>query len=81
MSATITLKNVPDHIYQELKNVAEVHRRSLNSEIIACLEQAVFPARILPDERLARARHLRAELAPQAFNAEDISAAIQQGRP
>jgi antitoxin FitA len=64
MPTTLTLKNIPDEIYERLKASAEVHRRSLNSEAIVCLESVLVPARVGPSERIARARALRASLAP-----------------
>lgn len=39
--ATITLKNVPDDLYDQLKRSADRHRRSINREAILCLEQAL----------------------------------------
>src|SRR5574337_1820244 len=60
MPMTLTLKNIPDEVYQRLKAAAEIHRRSLNSEAIVCLEMVLAPARIALGERLARARQLRA---------------------
>ena len=39
--ATITVKNIPDELYERLKCVAEINRRSINSEIIVCIENAV----------------------------------------
>ena len=38
MPTTLTLKNVPDDIYERLKLAAQAHRRSINSEVIVCLE-------------------------------------------
>jgi len=38
---TITVRNVPDHIHQQLKRRAEEHRRSLNQEVLRVLETAV----------------------------------------
>lgn len=38
---SITIKNIPDDLYAELKRQAEANRRSLNSEAIVCLERAV----------------------------------------
>jgi len=35
MPTTLTLKNIPDELYGRLKQAAEVHHRSLNSEVIA----------------------------------------------
>jgi plasmid stability protein len=81
MSATITLKNIPDDIYTRLKEVAQAHHRSLNSEIIACLESMLLPTRIMPNERLERARLLRKNLILSNFDPKEIDDAIEQGRP
>ena len=80
MPTTLTLKNIPDTVYEQLKVSAEVHRRSLNSEAIVCLESVLLPAKITPGERLARARDLRATLAPKRFHARDIDTLRKQGR-
>ena len=81
MPTTLTLKNNPDSVYERLKLSAEIHRRSLNSEAIVCLESVLLPTRIMPDERLARARELRAALSQGKFHARDIDAAKREGRP
>lgn len=81
MPTTLTLKNIPDEVYEQLRRAAEAHRRSLNSEAIVCLETVLMPARIAVHERLARARALRADLAPRKFRARDIDALKRQGRP
>jgi plasmid stability protein len=76
----MTLKNIPDAVYERLKAAAELHRRSLNSEAIMCLESVLLPNRLAPSDRLARARELRASLAPVQFTAKDIDAAKRMGR-
>ena len=81
MPTTLTLKNIPDSVYERLKLSAEIHRRSLNSEAIVCLESVLLPTRIMPDERLARARELRAALPKGKFHARDIDAVKREGRP
>lgn len=43
MPTTLTLKNIPDEVYERLKLSAAVHRRSLNSEAIVCLESVLIP--------------------------------------
>ena len=73
MPVTITLKNVPDVVYEQLKVAAEVHHRSLNSEVIACLETVLLPVKKAPLERLARARVLRAQLNANDFSADEMS--------
>lgn len=80
MPTTMTLKNIPDDVYERLRVAAELHRRSLNSEAIVCLETVLAPTKIPPGERLARARQLRAELSTK-FRARDIDALKKQGRP
>jgi plasmid stability protein len=80
MPTNLTLKNVPDEVYERLKGSAEAHRRSLNSEAIVCLEAVLLPARILPAERLARARALRSSLPKVKFKARDIDAMKREGR-
>ena len=74
MPTTLTLKNVPDVVYERLKASAELHRRSMNSEAIVCLETVLVPTRVSSAERLARARELRSALKPARFSARDIDA-------
>lgn len=81
MGTTITLKNIPDHIYASLRQAAETHHRSINSEAIACLEKVLLPSRVSNEEHLERARQIRESLAPRKFRAADIAKAIRQGRP
>lgn len=80
MATTLTLKNIPDEIYKRLKASAELHRRSLNSEAIVCLETILLPGRISPQEHLARARALRATLHGVKVTAQEIGAMKREGR-
>jgi antitoxin FitA len=80
MPATLTLKNIPDAVYERLKRSAEAHRRSMNSEAIVCLETVLLPTRIAPSDRLARARELRAALPKGKFRARDIATLKLEGR-
>ncbi|MGL1835123.1 FitA-like ribbon-helix-helix domain-containing protein [Rhodocyclaceae bacterium SMB388] len=81
MPTTLTLKNIPDSLYERLKTAAELHRRSMNSEaIVCCLEAVLMPTQSAPAERLTRARELRAALKPTEFLARDIDALKREGR-
>lgn len=80
MGTTLTLKNIPDEVYERLKASAQTHRRSLNSEAIVCLESVLLPGRADPGERLARARALRAALGQSRFKARDIDGFKREGR-
>jgi plasmid stability protein len=81
MPTTLTLKNIPDIVYNRLKLSAEAHRRSMNSEALVCLEAVLLPAKATPAERLARARELRAALPKGNFQARDIDELKREGRP
>ena len=81
MAVTLTLKNIPDDVYDRLKASAQAHRRSMNSEAIVCLESVLMPTKLPPTERLARARALRSALPRGKFKAWDLDAMKREGRP
>jgi len=81
VATTLTLKNIPDAVYARLKASALIHRRSLNSEAIVCLERVLLETRLAPENRLERARELRETLTPTRFSARDIDALKKIGRP
>jgi len=77
---TLTIKGLPDPLYRRLKQQAEAHRRSLNGEIIVCLERALGAAR--PELRtwLAQARALRERLQSRPLSDRQLRAARGAGR-
>lgn len=77
---TITVKNIPPDLYEQLKQSAEAHHRSINSEIIACIEQAVRSRRIDPEAILVRARRLREKTADYKITDDEFSQAKREGR-
>jgi plasmid stability protein len=58
----ITLKNVPDEVHQRLKEQAEQHRRSMNSEAIWILERALLPTRRDAETAIAEAQALNRKI-------------------
>ena len=80
MPVTLTLKNVPDAVYEQLNIAAEVHHRSLNSEVIACLETILLPVKKNPLERLAHVRLVRSQFEGKGINVTDIDDIKNQGR-
>jgi plasmid stability protein len=80
MPANLTLKNLPDDVYARLRASAQTNRRSLNSEAIVCLELVLLPGRVAVNDRLARARTLRATLPEHKFSAKEIDANKHEGR-
>jgi plasmid stability protein len=77
----LTIKNIPESLYQQLKNAAELHRRSINSEVIVCLEKTLAATRITPADRLTRIEELRSSIKTNRIKPEDIELAINSGRP
>lgn len=78
---TITVKNIPEDVYDRIKQQAQVNRRSLNSEIITLMERAVRSYRIDPDEFIAEARAIRELTADYILTDEELEQAINEGRP
>ncbi len=78
---SLTIKGVPDSLFRRLKRRATLHRRSLNSEVITCLEQAAsFPA-IDPKAWLAEVDRLRVRLALRPLTEASLTRAKANGRP
>ena len=80
MSTSITLKNIPEPIYQRIKLAAKRNHRSMNNEIIACLEQVLAPQAVDIESRLNEARRLREQFTGPTLKTEDIATAIDRGR-
>lgn len=57
--ATVTIKNIPDDLYAELKWIAKANRRSINSEIIVCIERQIGSFKPSKEIVLQKARRLR----------------------
>lgn len=77
----LTIKNIPDTLYEQLKSAADLHRRSINSEVLVCLEQALIAKKTNPNDRLRRIEQLRTSIKPNIVTADDIDQAIENGRP
>jgi plasmid stability protein len=78
--ATVTVKNIPDELYERLKSVAETNRRSINSEIIMCIENVIISRRVDLDEVLDNARQLRQLTAGHPISDEEFDQAKSEGR-
>ena len=77
---SLTLKNIPVSLYERLKSAAKRHRRSINSELIHCLETLYEPKRIGTEERLARAQELRSKFRGEEADPAEIMEAIDAKR-
>ena len=78
--ATLTIKNIPDELYERLKQSAAQQRRSLNSQALVCFEKVMESSRINPEEFLANVRAQRQQISGLFVTEEDINKAKNEGR-
>jgi len=78
---SITLKNMSDELHQRLKDRAKRHRRSLNKEVIHCLEAALESRPLDPESYLERIRPIRDRTARIHLDDEWLRSAKNEGRP
>ena len=81
MATTITLKQIPAGLYHSLKSSATKNHRSINSEVIAILENAFLSKKMSPEEFLTSARRLRERTKTHHLNEDFINRAKHEGRP
>jgi len=77
---SLTLKDIPPEVHRRLKERAHRNGRSLLSEAMTCLQQAVLSERIDVDEFVARATAVREQAAVYLTESE-LSKAKREGRP
>ena len=77
---TLTIKRIPEVLYRRLKGRAAEHRRSLNSEVIECLEQSVGTRRVDADTLLANIDALRKRVALPPLTEQFLRQAKTNGR-
>ena len=77
----ITLKNIPDTLFEQLKVAANAHRKSLNSEILYCVERTLVTLKINVSEHINFAKKLRAKTAQHNLTEQELNDAKNKGRP
>jgi plasmid stability protein len=78
--ATITVKNIPDDLYEQLKQTARANQRSINSEVIYAIRRTVAIQPMDVETVLDRARQTRELTAHYVITDEEIDQAIRTGR-
>lgn len=73
--ATLTIKNLPDEVYEALKASAAAHRRSIIAEATVLLERALGQRFVPEADVLARAQRLR-EQTPVRLDMTTLQTAI-----
>jgi len=78
--ASLTIKNIPDDLYEHLKQAANAHHRSVNSELIYCLERALLPTKLSSTDLKDAAISLRKRVLVQRIDVDEINLAKNEGR-
>ncbi|MCI0439366.1 MAG: Arc family DNA-binding protein [Chloroflexi bacterium] len=78
---TMTIRNIPDELYERIKKSAASHRRSMNSEVLVCLEKGLLSTKLDVKAFLEEARALRAAMPQVLLTDEELYAAKNEGRP
>jgi len=76
---SITLKNIPTEIHESLKQMAKIHHRSLNNEIISCLQRYTHHEESQTQSILEKARFNRSKI-NKVIKAKQITSALKEGR-
>lgn len=77
---SLTVKNIPDDLYDRIRRRAAANRRSINSEVIVCLERAVGLRRFDLEATLADARRIRERSAAYRIDDAAFDEAKRRGR-
>ncbi len=71
--ANITVKNIPDDLYEKLSKSAKINRRSINQEIIVCIENNIQDKADTPGHILKNARRLRKKTAEHPIGNDELN--------
>ncbi|MFW6140909.1 MAG: FitA-like ribbon-helix-helix domain-containing protein [Acidobacteriota bacterium] len=78
--ATLTIKNIPEDVYERLKRRAKFRRRSINQEVIAVIERALETPPIDVDATLKRTQKIRELTAQYRTRDDELEQWKNQGR-
>lgn len=77
--ATLHVRNVPNALYERLREQAESQNRSLSAEVIILLDRALAESDSKQADILARIRRRRS-FSPAAVGAPDSTALLREDR-
>jgi plasmid stability protein len=77
---TVTIKNIPEQIYERIKAQAKNNHRSINGEILSILEQAMSLPPIDVKATLERTRKIRELTAHYVITDEEMTKWKKEGR-
>ena len=76
---SLTIKNIPEELLNRLRLEAKREHRSLNKQVISCLEGALSPV-TTAEQREEVARRIRERTSHVRITGKEILQIIKQGR-
>ena len=77
---TLTLKGIPEDLYEKLKEAAKANNRSINGEVLFAIKRSLLMKPINVEETLERARILREATAHYVVTDEELTKMKNKGR-
>ncbi|MBA5865088.1 MAG: hypothetical protein GDA67_00150 [Nitrospira sp. CR1.3] len=78
--ATVTIKNIPDSVYQDLKRMAARHHRSMNQQVIVLLKSSSRSVQMDPEAFLTHVRRVRVKPRKGPLTDRVLNGLKRQGR-
>ena len=77
----ITIKNIPDNLYKQIKKSAAQNYRSINGEVLYRLQNSLTEKQVDPEELIKKIAEYRNKLKTPELTDEFLEMAKNQGRP
>ena len=77
----ITIKNIPDNLYKQIKKSAAQNYRSINGEVLYRLQNSLSEKQADPEELIKKIADYRNKLKTPVLTDEFLKMAKNQGRP
>ena len=77
---TVTVKNIPEDLYFQLKKTAHDNHRSINSKIIVCIEQNVRRKRLDTKVFLQKLEKLHSQISVSQLTDDFLTKAKEESR-
>jgi hypothetical protein len=77
---TLTLKGIPEDLYEKLKAAAKANNRSINGEVLFAIKRSLLMKPMNVEETLERTRRIRELTAHYVVTDEELNRFKNEGR-
>jgi len=79
--ASLKVKNISEALYEKLKQRAKLRHRSVNKEVLVCIQEALESRRVDPQSFLARIEALHRQMPAPLLTEKMLRRGKTKGRP